>query len=272
LKETTMPYSLNTSIYYTQLVATAYQVDSGDAPIFTPPVGVVFESIQALYANDLATDISFATDYVPFGFVARVGTTLVVALRGTDHIWEWVDDVEFLSIPCPIAGATGSTEDGFTGVYMSLRTDHDDNAPTVAEYVRSQLRLGDSVVVTGHSLGAALATLCAYDLTLNVLPAPPIVYTYACPNVGNNAFATDYNAKVPDTYRVINPFDVVPHVPLRLPLGMGYQQVGQTFAYNPAGALKIDIGCMHILPSYQHLLGVAAGVAAQFPVTAPCMP
>ena len=47
--------------------------------------------------------------------------------------------------------------------------------------------------MTGHSLGGALSTLCAYDCarrTWRGVPRPAIVhYNYGSPRVGNKAFA-----------------------------------------------------------------------------------
>ncbi|KXZ45673.1 hypothetical protein GPECTOR_52g70 [Gonium pectorale] len=80
------------------------------------------------------------------------------------------------------------------------------------------------VLVTGHSLGGALATLGAYELAELKLPAdPPVVmYTYGAPRVGNKAFAEAFNALVPDAFRCANDDDIVPRVP-RL---MGFCHVG----------------------------------------------
>lgn len=265
-----MPFDLNAAIQYALCVRAAEAINSGDAPNYQPPAG--FQLVQTLFANDLVTDISPATDYVPFGFVARKGSTLVIAIRGTANILEWVDDAQFLRTACPIAGGAGETEDGFSGVYTSLRIDHDDAAPKIAAYIQSILQPGDSVVVCGHSLGGALATLCAYDLALNVKPAGLAMYTYASPNVGNQQFADSFNAAVPDAWRIVNPFDVVPHVPLRLLFGMGYQYVGQTESFNPKGLIKTDFLCFHHLTSYLHLMGAQAGIAATYPLDPECCP
>jgi predicted lipase len=53
------------------------------------------------------------------------------------------------------------------------------------------------VYVTGHSLGGALATLCAYELC-NRAPSKRAhysvtMYTYGAPRVGNKTFADSFN-------------------------------------------------------------------------------
>eukprot|EP00884_Botryococcus_braunii_P017013 jgi/Botrbrau1/3996/Bobra.0016s0008.1 len=80
--------------------------------------------------------------------------------------------------------------------------------------------------VTGHSLGGALAILCAYELKSTRwegLPQPEvIVYTFGQPMVGNVAFAEDYDKLVPHTWRVKNVNDIV----TRVPAVLGYCHVG----------------------------------------------
>ncbi|GET90412.1 hypothetical protein, conserved [Leishmania tarentolae] len=70
------------------------------------------------------------------------------------------------------------------------------------------------VYVTGHSLGGALASLCAYTLRRMLLliqyPEPDvIVYTFGQPRIGNFVFKQYYNRAVPCTFRVVNESDAV---------------------------------------------------------------
>ena len=66
--------------------------------------------------------------------------------------------------------------------------------------------------VTGHSLGGAMATLCALEMKLQ-LRIDPHVYLYGCPRVGAHGFARLYDRMVPRTYRVVTQRDVVPTFP-----------------------------------------------------------
>ncbi|CAM9680811.1 unnamed protein product [Chrysoparadoxa australica] len=85
------------------------------------------------------------------------------------------------------------------------------------------------VIVTGHSLGGALAYLCGYDLAkkLNVdeygNSVPPVapmgdvpvfVYTFAAPKIGNRALVNDMGAQETFSHlRMFNKHDLVPKVP-----------------------------------------------------------
>lgn len=71
----------------------------------------------------------------------------------------------------------------------------------------------DQVFVTGHSLGGALATLCAVSLS-EAGPAPTL-YTFGSPRVGGRAFAWHANRQLADRhFRVTHNHDIVPWVPV----------------------------------------------------------
>ncbi|KAH9681504.1 C2 domain-containing protein [Citrus sinensis] len=102
------------------------------------------------------------------------------------------------------------------------------------------------VYVTGHSLGGALATLFALELSSSQLAKQGAIfvtmYNFGSPRVGNKRFADVYNEKVKDSWRVVNPRDIIPTVP-RL---MGYCHVAQP-VYLVAGELKDALAAMEVL-------------------------
>jgi len=76
-----------------------------------------------------------------------------------------------------------------------------------------------SITLTGHSLGAALATLSAYDVKEMVnmqsmsIPTPVTVFAFASPRVGNATFAQRMEEIGVNVLRIVNKHDVVPNVP-----------------------------------------------------------
>ena len=76
-----------------------------------------------------------------------------------------------------------------------------------------------SITLTGHSLGAALATLSAYDVKETAknhsmqLPIPVTVFAFASPRVGNAIFAQRMEEIGVKVLRMVNKHDVVPNVP-----------------------------------------------------------
>lgn len=67
-----------------------------------------------------------------------------------------------------------------------------------------------NIIITGHSLGGALATLSAcYLLEMGVSRENISVYSFGAPPVGTQAFCDFYEGKL-NVYRVINEQDVIP--------------------------------------------------------------
>lgn len=228
--------------------------------------------LQTMYGDDLATDIDpHIGDVVSFGFLAVSATKeLVAAIRGTDTILEWLHDASFLMVPCPITGADGFTEDGFTAIYRSLRIGQASGTLPAKDSIKSYLATGAaaSVTVCGHSLGGAVATLLTLDVGLNTSCRALTAYTYASPRVGDHIFVGSYNATVPSSYRIANRQDLVPKLPPILPLP--YEHVNTQFELiPPPNKINATIACMHHLTTYLWLMDQQAGTGA-YPLNSEC--
>jgi hypothetical protein len=166
---------------------------------------------------------------------------------------------------------------GFWGSYNRLRE------RVHATVLRELLTNPGELIVTGHSLGGALATICAYDLAAFTLPAvnaqllredaiplPPLqVYTFGSPRVFSPHFAHKFDHAVPQCFRIICDGDVVPNVPT---VWMGYSHCGLAVYIDNYGAgsvlvepstlemhLQIRKGTAlrvtaHLFPAYQKAL------------------
>jgi len=75
------------------------------------------------------------------------------------------------------------------------------------------------VTCTGHSLGGALASLACLRIVAELLrPSSQVhLYTYGQPRTGDRHHAYLHDELVPISYRIVNKYDVVPHIP---PTGM----------------------------------------------------
>ena len=69
------------------------------------------------------------------------------------------------------------------------------------------------IAIVGHSLGGAVATLAAFDLSLIANPKHLYVFTYGSPRVGNQYFAQIYGERVKSTWRFVHAADPIPHLP-----------------------------------------------------------
>ena len=97
--------------------------------LFSSPAGFVLPAGYALVTELFADDITDSLpDYFSFGFIAKSGSDVVVAIRGTEGVLEWIGDFEFVPTPFPYYAA-GETERGFTHFYSTLRTGKTSAAP-----------------------------------------------------------------------------------------------------------------------------------------------
>jgi predicted lipase len=231
-----------------------------------------YKVLKTIYSNDLATDICpqrpTLEGYKTIGIVAQntaEPTDIVIAIRGTEGVWEWVQDVKFLARPFPPVVGSGLTEDGFTVMYLSFSLIAGPSS-TFMEDMKSLLPSDATVTITGHSLGASLATLLALDMSVNT-NFPVTLYTLASPRTGDLIFHNLFNHVVPNTYRIHNRLDIVPKTPPPLL----YFHVGDETELIPDKTMKFDLACEHHLTSYLNMLGALIGQAAQYPIDANCL-
>jgi hypothetical protein len=176
-----------------------------------------------------------------FGLVAWNANenTAMVAIRGTKTIWEWIADIDAAPvpyIPCPEAGLVHM---GFQLVYEHIRG-------SVTTILKSKCAGAKRILVTGHSLGAAVAVLCGFDIAKNMKLGPtPELNTFAGPRAGAPDFSASFNALIPECTRVVNFMDVVPQVPLP-PL---YEHVGTELLVH-GGFRPLDVTYAHHLTTY----------------------
>ncbi len=142
-------------------------------------------------------------------FGEAYGNTLVIAFRGSEEtgIWDWITDLKFVQQVYPYGEKKDSqvrVHYGFISAYKSVRD-------AVLNYVEESPH--QRVMCTGHSLGGALATLCALDVQYNFPGKEVSCYSYGSPKVGNADFQKSYDKRVPKTYRFVNSADAVPNLP-----------------------------------------------------------
>ena len=145
----------------------------------------------------------------PFGFTGTIGTDVFVVIRGTKTPLEWFDDFAAEPVPFLAAGEPwGKIGRGYSRIFSDL-------GPQIIEALRTYRRGGnslDTVYVTGHSLGAALAHLAAATIAQE-FGVKPITYTFSGPRAGDSVFADAMQAAGLETWRMFNTEDIVPTVP-----------------------------------------------------------
>lgn len=152
------------------------------------------------------------------------GNCIVVCFRGSKDAQDYIQDGKF-----EMTDLGWFQGNDVTSVHKGFLEDFDAINSQLVQTVKALLngQSGQSgrkpIFITGHSLGAALATLCALEFQYQHFPVAG-VYTFGSPRVGNAAFAEMYDELLKDiTFRVIDQNDIVPRVP---PLANGYRHVG----------------------------------------------
>jgi pimeloyl-ACP methyl ester carboxylesterase len=134
------------------------------------------------------------------GFVASCDTFAIVAFRGTQS-GDWgdlFDDVRFL----PVTWDVGHVHQGFASAFLVISAQ--------LEAALAALPASLPVWFTGHSLGAAVATLAAWRHRAR----PGGICTIGSPLVGNGVFAGEFDTALePHSLRFVNDHDVVTRVP-----------------------------------------------------------
>lgn len=176
------------------------------------------------------------------GYIVSNADVIIVSFRGTQAvknassqefksvIADWITDLKFAFVETANGGFVhfgfnDALDDIWNPFLSAIKALLNDNPPR-------------PIWMTGHSLGAALATLAA-----DRFGYVKGVYTFGSPRVGDSSFHAGY--RVP-TYRVVHQDDIVARVPVhsgfvqpRFQIGL-YKHVGEFILIDGSGQIQTN--------------------------------
>jgi triacylglycerol lipase len=191
-----------------------------------------------------------------FGVVWYNGNTAWIVYRGTYNHYEWNKDFDYkqrilpknrnknnqIKLFLPNTNINPYIHEGFLKIYNKSRKN-------LLKYIN--IIKPKKIIVTGHSLGAAISTICGIDLKLTGYDT--IVYNFASPRVGDKALADLVQQIKLPLFRIVNESDIVPTLPSAV--DPNFVHTHKPYFYNNCGKnITFNINAKSI--THNHLMNV----------------
>ncbi|KAL6839824.1 hypothetical protein ACP4OV_029634 [Aristida adscensionis] len=268
--------------------AAAYLYATSEASSF--PGGVMAFSLSREAWSKESNWIGYVAVSTDAAAAATGRRVIYVAWRGTIRTLEWVDVLKPELVAPDAILPDGDPARGHArvmkGWYM-IYTSSDERSPFSKHSARDQLLAavrelvarykGESlsVVCTGHSLGASLATLCAFDLAVNGVSGaagagadiPVTAIVFGSPQIGNPEFRRRFDElRNLRALHVSNKHDLIPLYPSGL---LGYANVGDLLAVDSKKSPHLrddttNVGDYHNLQGILHTVAGWNGKDGEF--------
>ena len=252
-------------------------------PGYTPPPlqdgNTTFNFIQRFTGFD---DVIWGDgDEERYGLIYQSSTqsdTYLIAFRGTSSVYDMVLDLES-GRKASFYPYTGSSNfpsdieigDGFYKIYSTKnQTMPASMQQQIFEAINNLPTPANQILITGHSLGGALASVFTLDLAVSLPKAAITSITFASPRVGTSNWQTIYDETYhlqDKTIRVRNSYDLVPKVP-PAEWPFDFKDIGEIFPVSfGVKGYHIDfpeiVLAWHSLKNYQYVLNKALGNSPQ---------
>ena len=174
---------------------------------------------KVTWINDSKTDTQ--------GFTALSNDTLYIVWRGSSSPKDFLKDAQIKKVNFVEPG-----EKVHNGFYTAFSSVKEDLYSSINYILSKKLNKIKSVVICGHSLGAALTVISSYMICKDFPQIAHLVknITVGCPRVGNSTFKNNYNKLVPKSIRIVNDKDLVTRIPK-----IGFTHINEGITLNEKG-------------------------------------
>lgn len=161
--------------------------------------GYVIKTFKGIYGGLISRKMENA------GFIALKGNEVMISYRGTATIADWMTDGDFAPTSADYFGLSGKVHEGFLRSFKSSwenRKDLYGIKQIILDYATQTDQKPENLkyMVTGHSLGGALASLAAIKLIndeeIKAKTDLVKVITFASPRVLSKTASLEYEEKV----------------------------------------------------------------------------
>jgi hypothetical protein len=171
-----------------------------------------FKSGQFKRAVEVPCDLIKEDTCLGFSAVSHSDKAIILAFRGSENseVSQEVIDAIFEK-PILAFGGKGKVLHYFLTAFTDVW-----NGGMKDDFLSlKNANPGYELWVTGHSLGAAMASIAATTIaTTNYFPGDKIkLVTYGQPRTGDKTYAALVDSTIPYAYRVIHKNDIVPQIP-----------------------------------------------------------
>ena len=164
------------------------------------------------------------------GFVATKDKSIYIVWRGSSSKKDFQNDASIDKVPFIEQGE--KVHIGFKSSWEAVKDETYEALDKALKTLGGEDKI-DNIIVCGHSLGAAVTTLCAYSIYTIYKSNKIISCTIGSPRVGNKVFKTNFDKSPIESLRIVNNLDVVTRTP-----NIGYHHVNTELRIDEDGKIK----------------------------------
>jgi predicted lipase len=287
----TTPLDPNLAAFYGQFVSAAYDMYAADENNLRPAPTNIPDGWELSAWIDMSDFLFQIREPKFYGIVVHEianPDNRIIAIRGTEGIIEWIDDAaSIVMVPFRQVPSAGRVAFGFDNIYSTMKVvpvphpaaegaaevaaepeltgsfgdqleqlvrRRESERGVLSKFAEGRSRRDRPTIVTGHSLGSALATLFVMENSVKNKFDVPLISTLASPKVGNLEFKHVFDALPLTSWRVVNTRDAVPKLPPTIPFILDYEHVDVAYPFDSAVFAKKNLGCYHSIDTYLHWL------------------